>query len=66
MSVVILVMSDDSENLSIFSKENVPNFLYKSSLKFDAIPTEAIEAYLPPKIPNVKEQTAIPNRMRAI
>ena len=65
ISVVILVTKDEAENLSIFWKEKLVNFLYKSLLRLVAKPTEAIEANLPPHIPHNKETIAIANKIKA-
>ena len=66
ISVVILVTKDEAENLSILVNEKLANFLYKSLLKLAANPTEAIDANLPPKIPQISETIAIPIKIKAI
>jgi hypothetical protein len=53
ISVVILVIKDEVENLSMFSKEKFCNLTYKSLRKFFAKPFDALAAKCPPKIPHV-------------
>ena len=63
ISVVILVTKLEAENLSILAKLNVSSFLYISLLRFAAIPTDALEAKTPPKIPQVNESSAMPTNI---
>ena len=63
MSVVVLVTSDEEENLSIFENENDCIFLYISDLRFVAKPTEALAPKMPPKIPDTIEQITIPSKI---
>ena len=62
-SVVILVISDGVENLSISAKENDMTLAYSSCLMFLANPDEALDALQAPSMPNESESIAAATSM---